>query len=90
MITYYFHTSPTMVEGKRRRKTIAGVLNEDSNQLLLAFSECSKKDQFSRKRGRIIAQGRALKNPHLVVNLTSTDKKEVREVFLRHALEMSK
>jgi uncharacterized DUF497 family protein len=89
MVTYYFHT-PFDSVGKNRRKTIAGILNEDSNQLLLAYSECSKKDQFNRKRGRIIAQGRAMKNPHLVVNLTSLDKKEVRQVFLRQAIEMSK
>lgn len=50
---YYFHHIRTKKKN-RLRATVVGVYDENSN-LLLSAAVCSKKDQFSRKRGRELA-----------------------------------
>ena len=58
----YYH-SP-FIGNKRPRVTICGVYEEDQENsflLTLASARCSKKDHFSRKAGRIISYGRAIK-----------------------------
>jgi len=44
----------------QNRIAIAGMVNAE-NELQLAVSRCSKKDNFNRKVGRNIAEGRLLK-----------------------------
>lgn len=53
---YYFHHIRTKKKN-RLRATVVGVYDENSN-LLLSAAVCSKKDQFSRKRGRELAIAR--------------------------------
>ena len=56
---YVFH-SKTTTPNRNERVTFVG---EFENGLLkIASSRCSKKDQFNRKKGRTIAEGRLLKN----------------------------
>lgn len=50
----FFHTKGAQREA---RYTIAGVVTE-TGTMKLAAARCSEKDQFSRKKGRMIAQGR--------------------------------
>jgi hypothetical protein len=50
-----------------RRVAIAGVL--DGNTLSLGKAECSEKDTYDKKLGRIIAIGRAKTKPFKVINL---------------------
>lgn len=52
----YFY--PVSVGGARR-KTIAGFIDDENRVLRIAKSECSSKDQFTKKKGRSIAMGRA-------------------------------
>lgn len=46
--------------GTTRRKTIAGYIDSNNGTLRIAKSECSQKDQFTKKKGRSIAMGRAM------------------------------
>ena len=56
---YVFHSKP-LPSGKR--VTLAANYNEENSSLNIATSRCSPKDQFSKKLGRIIAEGRLEKN----------------------------
>jgi hypothetical protein len=48
----------------KRRYTIIGLVNDDApNTLDIGLATCSEKDQYNRKRGLLIARGRAAKNP---------------------------
>lgn len=58
----YFHTpldKNVSIRKQPRRKTIAGVYLKDK-RILFAVSECSHKDPFSKKKGRMISSRRAL------------------------------
>lgn len=65
---YYYY-------GKKngKRVCLAGVPNEDRS-LHIGIAECSKKDNFNKKLGRKIAEGRALKKPiaHIGLDWEST------------------
>lgn len=54
---FRFHSRP--VENTRVRVTVVGEFSE--GKLKMAVSRCGKKDNFSRKRGRAIAEGRLKK-----------------------------
>lgn len=62
---FVFHGSTT-VKNKTRRYTAVGVF-DGSNAMSVGFSFCSPKDQYNRKKGLMIARGRAAKNPAKVV-----------------------
>ena len=47
------------VKSNGRRATIAGIIDDSNNQLRIGIAECSPKDQFTKKKGRMIAAGRA-------------------------------
>jgi hypothetical protein len=67
---YYFYTNPQ----DARRITVCGIKNpENPNQLLIGTTVCSPKDNFTRRRGRVIAQGRALSNPVHVLEITNEE-----------------
>ena len=86
MKTYYFHSKPIP---NQRRVTIAGVFDSENQQILFGVAECSKKDQFNRKRGRMIAQGRAGKSPIRVVNLNTNIPSEIGKIFVQNAIEIA-
>jgi hypothetical protein len=49
----------------QKRVTIAGIIN--NNEIRIGTSVCSPKDQFVKHKGRIIAEGRALKHPEDII-----------------------
>ena len=55
-----------------RRFTLAVVMRKGNSYLGIA--ECSTKDQFSRKQGRIIAEGRAVHNPTAFIEGENREK----------------
>jgi hypothetical protein len=58
MGTIFFHTKP---ERNKRRATFAGIV--EGKTISIGVSVCSTKDNFQKKLGRTIAEGRARKNP---------------------------
>lgn len=63
---YYFHTPAVHGIKGLHRYTVAGVFIENPIKdkpasLQMAFSRCSTRDQFSKKLGRAIAEGRLKK-----------------------------
>ena len=58
MRKYVFH-SPIHTDG--RRVTIVGILNEENGDFNVSASICSPTDNYSKKLGVEIAEGRALK-----------------------------
>ena len=67
---FYFYTNPKDL----RRITVCGVRNPaDPGQLLIGTTVCSPKDSFTRKRGRVIAHGRAISNPVYVLPITNDE-----------------
>lgn len=55
MKTLYFHSDSTSL----RRVTVAGVVRD--NTLRIGVSICDPMDMFTRKKGRMISEGRATK-----------------------------
>ena len=57
--------------GSGRRYTLAAVVKTDETQTMqIGFAVCSEKDHFERKKGRMIASGRAEKRPIMIVAAT--------------------
>jgi len=53
-----------------RRFTVVGLYNKDhANEIKFGVAICGPQDNFARKVGRKIAEGRAVKNPTLVKEL---------------------
>ena len=53
-----------------RRFTVVGLYNKDqANEIKFGVAICGPQDNFARKVGRKIAEGRAIKNPTLVKEL---------------------
>jgi hypothetical protein len=53
-----------------RRCTIVGLYNKADRKIKFGVAICGPRDQFSRKTGRTIAEGRADKHPTLVKERT--------------------
>lgn len=75
-----FYHSP--FEGnKKPRVTVCGLVQENNGRddvsVSVGLSRCSEKDQFSKKKGRLIAIGRAFKNP--VSNFTASKGTELKK-----------
>ena len=69
---------------EQRRVTIAGVIVD--NILFFGKSECSPKDNFTKKKGRAIASGRALKHPMNRVEIN--DSHVIGKIFVEVAKEL--
>lgn len=52
-----------------RRFTVAGVYEKTTSEVKFGVAICGPRDQFARKVGRAIAEGRAKKHPTLVKEL---------------------
>lgn len=66
IIHYYSETEVEWKDKKFTRKVaFAGIVKE--NHLRIGKSECSEKDNYDEKKGRKIAEGRAIKNPMVAV-----------------------
>lgn len=55
-----------------RKVAFAGLVKD--NKLQIGISECSEKDIFDKKKGRLIATGRANKKPVLVIDIPTEGK----------------
>ena len=75
-----FYHSP-FKGNKEPRVTVCGLVQEnlgrDDVSVSIGLSRCSEKDPFNKKKGRVIAVGRAMKNPtsHFVVSKGTELKK---------------
>jgi hypothetical protein len=58
----FFHLSALMQDGQVHRITFATVIVPETQDVLVGAAFCSPKDTFTRKMGRQIALGRAIKN----------------------------
>lgn len=58
MDVLFYHTKP---KPNVKRKTFAGIVN--GKHLYIGLATCSLKDNFSKKIGRTIAEGRANRKP---------------------------
>lgn len=67
------------------RVTVAGVIVDGS--LRLGVSRCSPRDQFSRKKGRVVAEARARVRPSRVLALPG-DGKPLGKFFFEQAEDL--
>lgn len=93
MKTLYYYDSVKVQNIKKeeetRRITIAGVINDDDNEITFGISQCSPKDQFVKSKGRAIATGRAKSsNPYLT--LSNINREESTKTFVNKAKEIIK
>jgi hypothetical protein len=64
--SFFFHAKPGTVE---RRFTVAGIAIEKKGlvktirRIYFGTAQCSKRDPFSKKIGRLISSGRAIQKP---------------------------
>lgn len=84
--TYFLYGSKNAGKKNKeqRRVTIAAFVND--NVLFFGKSECSPKDQFTKKKGRAIALGRARKAPMNKVEIN--DNHVVGKIFIEVAKEL--
>ncbi len=59
MIIRFRHTPYNTFDTKRRRFTVAGVLDEKTNEMHFGIAVCRSGDNFCRKEGRDLAERRA-------------------------------
>lgn len=72
VVFFYGNTTPTNKKSKTKRVTVAGVLDNKTNSILIGVAQCSHKDRFEKSKGRPIALGRAISsNPYKVIKLPS-------------------
>lgn len=78
---FYLHSQPS----KDGRVTVAAVINEGKMQF--GVSKCSPRDSFNKPKGRLIATGRANKNPNMVVEIPQSvvNSKKYGEFFVANA-----
>ena len=67
---------------KKNRVTVVGSCN--NGYLKLAAARCSNKDQFVRRKGRAIAEGRLLKGK-LFTSIPMVEENCSTELFIEHA-----
>ncbi len=63
MITKFRHTPYNKYDTKKRRFTVAGVLDEKTNMMHFGIAVCRSGDNFCRAQGRELAERRALNKP---------------------------
>lgn len=80
---FYFYSE---VEAKWKGKSItrkasfAGVVKD--NSLHIGQSVCSESDIYDKKKGRKIAEGRALKKPIVSIDLTKFPEDKISNIFV--------
>ena len=78
MQPFFYHRNKT----GQKKATFAGVVNEEDNQLRIGLSICNPKDNFCKKIGRLIAEGRACKKPEQIIDLTGVPGKDYCDKFV--------
>jgi hypothetical protein len=61
---YIFHSKQN---DQGRRVTVAGIQSQSKKELSIGIAVCSPADNFDRKRGVVIASGRAKIKPHTII-----------------------
>lgn len=76
---------------KIKRKIAISAIVED-NVMKFGRAECSEKDTFDKKKGRIISEGRANKTPFHTINLSEEKYtgKRVTDIFIDYCKEVVK
>lgn len=74
MKTIYHHEVPGNNTGRTARKdprrmTFAGIVNPDNRTITIGVAITNPNDMYCKKRGRVIAAGRAAKKPLRVVEV---------------------
>ena len=77
MLLYRFYSN-----SKKNRVTVVGACN--NGYLKIATARCSNKDQFVRRKGRAIAEGRLLKGK-LFTSIPMVGDVCSTEIFIEHA-----
>jgi len=75
---FHFHVNPP--EKGVKRATFTGVVS--NTDLHIGLAECSKKDQFDRKKGRLISAGRAVKTPIITANVAQVEDRNLCDTFV--------
>jgi len=76
------HTSYMHMDLGEGKATFAIMMDDEAGTAYIGASFCSPRDQFSRKKGRLVSAGRAGKGKHLFEIQTSSARKvrdQVRE-----------
>jgi hypothetical protein len=82
MKTLYFHSAST--GNKTKRVTVAGVIVD--NTLRIGKAVCNPNDMFTKKKGRLISEGRANKNP--LMELPFTEEENPGKIFVEQATKI--
>jgi hypothetical protein len=82
---YHFHVNPP---GKGVKKaTFTGIVHENNNLMTVGIANCSIKDQFCRRKGRLVSQGRAAKTPIFMIDIEAVETKDFSDLFVRKCKE---
>jgi hypothetical protein len=72
---YRFYSSPS--ESSKVRVTVVGEYDVKDHALKIAVARCGRKDNFIKKKGRAIAEGRLVKNKlYYTYDVTKAPKSE--------------
>lgn len=77
---FIFHSRET---NGMRRHTLVGILNDDV--LSIGYAVASDRDSFTKKLGRVIAEGRAVKKPKEKLAMAGKKNYEVHQSFVQYA-----
>ena len=71
---------------KQRDISFAGILN--GNIMQIGFTKCNPREQFEKRKARLIAGGRAVKHPISAMNIEGMSKKDVIKAFVNVCKEL--
>lgn len=77
---FIFHSRET---NGMRRHTLVGILNDDI--LNIGYAVASNRDSFTKKLGRVIAEGRAIKKPKEKLAMVGKQNYEIERSFIQYA-----
>lgn len=73
-------------EVKTRKAAFAGIQQGDN--LHIGLSVCSEQDVYDKKKGRKIAEGRAMKKPAVIVDLRNYPGEKLSNVFVNQVKKL--
>lgn len=82
---YRFYSNPIQYKA---RITVVGEWNKEETTFKFSVARCSEKDQFIRKKGRMIAEGR-LKKDKIYLTIKNVVIKPTTELFVEYANKIS-
>lgn len=85
---FVFHSE--LKTSNDKRSTIVGIVDEQSSHIDIGVSVCGPNDQYHKKLGKIIAEGRAQKDRSRFCSLNVKDKSKLKETFIAFATKLTK